>query len=715
MKNIRKTVLLSVLLLIMLIACSDPAFQTNGTSGCDVLDRAVETEAAPETFSFGQFMVGFREMADHNWKTLDSFGVPDITNDQGKIVIADIQSTNGADTCAIRFDNDYDNGNIRGHLRVSIQEEQSDDDETAHADEVIGGLLVDSGTLYDVNGRIIGEAHYRLDIDQVDGEVNSIAAGANMHNPVVFANIRTNDGTQPCHLRITGKERSGQGWIFSFIIEEWEYLDGDHTGERIDILLLEEGIHLIGYSHDGDHPAYLEVGKFTPEGSNLGWHTVKLASDFDNNPIVVTQTQTIAGWHQEITRNRNINAANHSFQVRIYEEEGRSENGDNSHLPEEIGYFAVGYGHRKYKIDAARYVNLMTGGHNSCVNRVICNSADVWGTDLGIPFYNSADDRIYYVFGDTFDGNSSGAYRDQRSPVMARSAQVAYNLNNVRAGYLSNWLAGNTYADPLWPKPIENYTYTDIPTAAWYMNGYMYIYTMRVVDWPRPSEWNTIFSRLMYSGSGGAPGTWYEACRTADGDEIMSMAFVWPDETDYVYFYVSYPGRLGKDPNPGHPVYVMRVARNLFPDFTIETDGQYLNGQFPNAEWVSGKENWTDPTIVMQGNIGELSVKKFVSIDNYYLAMYYDFLAADQKKFIMAQSETPYGPWTEIGEIDLSQITNSPYGGGLVNTYGGYMIGQISAQNPGSVDVYFTLSEWGVGDPLGDRYNVHMLKVLVHE
>lgn len=247
------------------------------------------------------------------------------------------------------------------------------------------------------------------------------------------------------------------------------------------------------------------------------------------------------------------------------------------------------------------------------------------------------------------------------------------------------------------------------------MNGAMYVYTMRVVDWSDPGEWNTEYSKLMYSNSGGAPGSWNEASHTADEDEIMSMAFVWPDEQDYVYFYVSYPGRLGKDPNRGHPVYVMRVAKSTFPTFNIETEGEYLNGQFPNAEWVAGKANWTNPTIIMKGNIGELSVKKFVSIDNYYLAMYFDYSDPDNKQFIMAQSETPYGPWTINGRIDLSDINNTPYGGRFLNPYGGYMIGQISDQNPGSVDVYFTLSEWGYGLPLGDRYNVHMVKVLVHE
>jgi hypothetical protein len=670
----------------------------------------VDHEVSPTFYRFGTHMNGFKVMADHNWQAIDDFGTL-ILNDQNAIVIADMQTTNGSDPCEIRFDNDYSNGTVREFLTMKIEEETSNDTETTHTyAEAVGGIVAEPGTIYDVNGKIVGYALHVDDVEQYDGEIYSFAGAAGFDDPILFANIRTYDGYQPCHVRITGKERMGQGWVFYFFIEEWNYLDGNHNGERVDFLILERGIHRIRTSSDGRTPYFLEVGTYTPENSVLEWKNIQLCTDFSTSPIVITQSQTYVGDNQIVTRNINIEPENDTFQVRMYEEEARYAGGDNAHFAEEIGYLAIGPGRRLFQVDDPEYVSLITGYHEDNVNRQSCELYDVWGTDLGIPFYHPEQDRIFYVFGDTLTDRGY----EQRSPVMSWSYMLSSSLDSVQSGIFESWISQNVKAVALWG---TEWLPTDIPTTAWSMDGIMYIWSMRVDEWGIPGEWTCEYSRLMYSTGDGFPGTWNVASPAAERDERKSMGSVWPGEPDYVYFYVNYPGRTGKDPSGTHPVYLMRVRKDTFPEFNMNTEGQYLNGTYPNVEWVMGSHNWDHPTVVIPGNIGELSIKKFVLIDDHYLAMYFDYTDPGNPKLQIAQSEDVIGPWVVCGTVNLSSITDNPYGSGFINPYGGFMIGQISVQNTGSVDVYFTLSEWGdpVPNSVGSRYNVHLLKVLVHE
>lgn len=710
-KNKNSIIILTCVFTVILISglsCSNP-LDTNETDiighADEPLLKAVEYEVPPTSYKFGDYMYGFKDMVDHTWNTLDSFHYTDIVNDQDKIVIADIQTTNGNDPCALRFDNDYDNGSIREYLTVKVQEETSHDSEMEHTyPEILGGLLVDAGTIYDQYGNIIGEAKSIENVSQESGEIYSFAGAAGFDDPVVFANVRTYDGSHPCHVRITDRVRSGQGWSFYYFIEEWDYQDGDHNPERIDFLILEKGIHKIGSSSGGTYPYFLEVGTYTPYHIDLMWRLVPLYTDFSMSPIVITQSQTDNGWHQIVTRNRYIEPEDDVFSVRMYEEEARWAAGDRRHNPEEIGYLAIGLGHQIYEIDDPEYINLITGYHNQCINEDSCEDYLVWGTDLGIPFYHPQTDRIYYVYGDSY----SDIYkRDWRTPIMSWSEQMTNNMASVRSGYFDDWLNDGTMAKQLWTET------THIPTTAWSMNGRMYIWSMAVNFWGGPGEWNTASSWLMYSENNGV--SWTKMpYKVADANERTAMAAAWTGDPNWIYFYVSYPGRLGHDPSGTHPVYLMRVPKNTFPTFDIETEGYFLNGYYPEVEWVS-KGNWNHPTVIFSGNIGELSVTRFSSIDNYFIAMYQDYTDSvpGNSRFTIAQSKNPYGPWSVSGTFDLAAVPN-PYGSGFVNSYGGFMCNEISNQNtPGSVDVYFTISEWGVD--FGDRYNIHLLKIRLHE
>ena len=64
----------------------------------------------------------------------------------------------------------------------------------------------------------------------------------------VFMLTGTSNGGDPYSLRITGQTLDGDGntTSFTFIIEEWDYLDGLHPAdETINWLAVEEGVHTL--------------------------------------------------------------------------------------------------------------------------------------------------------------------------------------------------------------------------------------------------------------------------------------------------------------------------------------------------------------------------------------------------------------------------------------------------------------------------------------
>jgi len=141
-------------------------------------------------------------------------------------------------------------------------------------------------------------------------------------NPIVIMKPVGFEGSQPAHVRLRDVSSSG----FAFRIEEWAYLDGAHTAERLFYLVVESGSHTLT---DG---TTIQAG--TTAGGD-GFERVSFAEPFATRPIVFTQAQTYRGPHEIVTRNRDVSAS--GFSVRLQEEEGR----DGRHTAERIGYVGI--------------------------------------------------------------------------------------------------------------------------------------------------------------------------------------------------------------------------------------------------------------------------------------------------------------------------------------------------------------------------------------
>ncbi len=172
----------------------------------------------------------------------------------------------------------------------------------------------------------IGEAA-RLSVSQTDSsQWHFIELLDNYQNPVVIMQPVSYNYGNPSLVRIKLVSSNS----FYFQIDEWDYLDGGHGTEELSYLVMEEGLWSF------QNGLGFEVGKTIV---NHIFKQVNLQQNF-NNPVILTQSQTVNG-ASAITTRQNPN--NSGFQVRLQEEEGAN----GSHVGETVGYIAVSQGQEK--------------------------------------------------------------------------------------------------------------------------------------------------------------------------------------------------------------------------------------------------------------------------------------------------------------------------------------------------------------------------------
>ena len=149
----------------------------------------------------------------------------------------------------------------------------------------------------------------------------------------VFAFTATGNGPDSFNIRLTGQtfDADGNTTSFTFIIEEWEHLDGPHPAvETINWLAVEEGVHTLP---DG---RTIEAGTsaISSTGQNTGG-SATFNGGFTDPPVVLTSvmsnndTTTVDSDPSAITAT--------GFDITLQEEEGE----DGVHAAETIGWIAI--------------------------------------------------------------------------------------------------------------------------------------------------------------------------------------------------------------------------------------------------------------------------------------------------------------------------------------------------------------------------------------
>ncbi len=260
-------------------------------------------------------------------------------------------------------------------------------------------------------------------------------------NAVAIAYVATEKGGQPVNVRILNVE----GDKLRLRLQEPNYLDGEHTIETVNYLVVEAGTWVLS---DG---TVLEAG--TLESSKLtsrGFESVEFDAAFDTAPVIISQVQTRNGGDFVTTRQKDANSS--GFQLAMQEEELLN---SGRHVKETLGWLAI---------EAGGSTNgdvHWSAGHATGVNQNV-TSVEL-GIDMGTPehivggvsTYNGPDPAWARGKGSSNSGFDASVEEDQ-----SRDDEVAHARETI--DYFAFDTAGTISAVPY----FEKITSFDMPTGA---------------------------------------------------------------------------------------------------------------------------------------------------------------------------------------------------------------------------------------------------------
>ena len=181
----------------------------------------------PGTFDSGtKLAAGLLTGVNHNSQTLNY----PLTFPANPVFIAGLQGATEYDPASIRTQSATGNS-----IQLSLQEEQSDDSETTHANENVAYLaFTASTTLYDEDGMLVGES----------GTVNAghnwvtVNLGNSYSKPVVIFGGLASTEADAANIRVRNVTQNS----FEVQVQEWDYLDGNHLVETLGYMVFEGGI-----------------------------------------------------------------------------------------------------------------------------------------------------------------------------------------------------------------------------------------------------------------------------------------------------------------------------------------------------------------------------------------------------------------------------------------------------------------------------------------
>jgi len=142
-------------------------------------------------------------------------------------------------------------------------------------------------------------------------------------DPVVVANSLSYNGVDPAILRIQNVDNLG----FDIRIQEWDYLDGNHTSETVSYIIMERGSYTL---EDG---TMVEAGSFTTNNTT-SFQTVNFKNSFGQTPVVIT---AVVSYNEiDAVLCRTVTNGTNGFEVRLQEQELNPK----IHATEEVAYIA---------------------------------------------------------------------------------------------------------------------------------------------------------------------------------------------------------------------------------------------------------------------------------------------------------------------------------------------------------------------------------------
>lgn len=312
--------------------------------------------------------------------------------------------------------------------------------------------------------------------------------------------------------------------------------------------------------------------------------------------------------------------------------------------------------------------------------------ANIYGTDLGIMWFNGVNGKTQLAFGDTFSGpNMTGDWRSNVL-LLSEDTNLTDGLSLIDTGPAYQFIPAARNQVFFIGSEVTN-----IPTSALYANSNNYVSYMSVKSWDTPGRWTTNYAAVAYSDDNGqtwtvAPSSIRSAAayRTTTGyvsgnQNFQQSAFVRPPagsaDANYVYMYGTPSGR-------GGTVYLSRVDQTAVLD---QTKYEYWNG----TNWVPNKPAAATPILPATTTgfwvfarkttptAGEMSVQY-----NTYLNKYMMMYADSGNNVVMRTADRPEGPWSPPTTLATSV------------QYPGLYAPMMDPWTTGK-DVYWNMSMWG--------------------
>jgi hypothetical protein len=196
-------------------------------------------------------------------------------------------------------------------------------------------ILFGGGLIYDASGDPIGE----FDTITINDEVENVPLTLTYNNPIVIAQTPTFSDSEPGTIRIHNVTSDK----FQIFLQEWNYLDGDHSEEQISYIVLEAGSHSLPNDIDVTAGVIDSPNEYV-DRSNSGcdstetstnYQIVNFANTFTSTPVVISSVMTYNGHNTVTSRVWNIDGD--SFNIALQEAGAPPGYG---HVSERIGYIA---------------------------------------------------------------------------------------------------------------------------------------------------------------------------------------------------------------------------------------------------------------------------------------------------------------------------------------------------------------------------------------
>lgn len=366
-------------------------------------------------------------------------------------------------------------------------------------------------------------------------------------------------------------------------------------------------------------------------------------------------------------------------------------------------------------LESVEYVTMLTGVNGKT------NTYEDWyvgGTDLGIPYYDAVQDKMFFLFGDSWDGiNSMSGY--WRSNLLGVTSDF-----DASDGITFDYFYNDGMDDANVASAIKNSPHqgegigerTLIPTGGIVLNGTHYVFFMSVRKWNTgEATWDVNFCRVLKSTDGAKSWQPLESLSwVGESEKSLQMAqnktiglglteeealsrsndnfmMVYPYESgEYVYLYGMTGGRKG----------ALKLARVKTADFEDYDKYEYFLGESDGEQiWMQGKEGLAatrdnDDSYVIASRVGEIGIAY-----NAYLKKY--MLTHETGSGVYLHLSDDLIHWSKPYTIITSKEVKQLYGGFMHTKY---------MENDGKT-VYFFMSQYK-DDADADNANGYNVKVM---